>query len=53
MTWEQRDAFLAAADGEPPYTALFAILARAGLRPSEAFAFKPGDLDPRERSSGI
>ena len=50
MTWEQRDAFLAAAAGEPPYAVLFAILAKAGLRPSEAFALKPGDLDACERT---
>src|SRR5262245_3157403 len=32
MTWEQRDAFLAAAAPETRYATLFAVLAKAGLR---------------------
>jgi integrase len=50
MTWEQRDAFLAAAGSETRYVTLFAVLAKAGLRPGEAFALKPGDIDWRERT---
>jgi integrase len=50
MTWEQRDAFLAAAGSERRHAALFAILAKGGLRPGEAFALKPGDLDLRART---
>jgi integrase len=45
MTWEQRDTFLAAAASERQYSALFVLLVKAGLRPSEAFALKPGDVD--------
>jgi integrase len=45
MTWEQRDAFLAAADGERRYATLFALLVKGGLRPGEAFALQPGDVD--------
>jgi integrase len=47
MSWEQRDAFLAAAADESRYGALFTVLAKAGLRPSEGFALKLGDLDVR------
>jgi integrase len=50
MTWEQRDAFLAAAAGERQYAALFVLLVKAGLRPSEAFALRPGDIDWRGRT---
>jgi site-specific recombinase XerC len=35
MTWEQRDAFLAAAAVEKLYSALFLLLAKAGLRPAK------------------
>lgn len=31
MTWEQRDAFLAAADGERRYATLFELLVKGGL----------------------
>ena len=44
---EQRDAFLAACAGERRYGALFHLLAKAGLRPGEGFALRPGDLDLR------
>ena len=47
MSWAQRDAFLEAAAAERPYATLFAVLAKGGLRPGEAFALKPGDLDLR------
>jgi integrase len=50
MTWEQRDAFLAAAATDTRYVTLFAVLAKAGLRPGEAFALKPGDIDWGERT---
>jgi integrase len=50
MTWEQRDAFLGAAASERPYSALFVFLVKAGLRPSEAFALKPDDIDWRTRT---
>ncbi len=50
MTWEQRDAFLAAAASERQYWALFVLLVKAGLRPSEAFALRPGDVDWRGRT---
>ncbi len=53
MTWEQRDAFLAAAAGDRPYGTLFQVLAKAGLRPGEGFALKPGDLDLRERTMRV
>jgi integrase len=53
MSWEQRDAFLEAAAKERPYGTLFAILAKAGLRPGEAFALRPGDLDLRERTARV
>jgi integrase len=45
MSWEQRDAFLAAAAGERRYGPLFQLLAKGGLRPGEAFALQPGDAD--------
>ncbi|MGH7399493.1 MAG: site-specific integrase [Candidatus Rokuibacteriota bacterium] len=50
MTWEQREAFLAAATSARPCSALFVLLVKAGLRPSEAFALKPGDIDRRART---
>ena len=50
MTWEQRDAFLAAGAPETRYATLFVVLAKAGLRPGEAFALKPGDIDWGERT---
>jgi integrase len=34
----------------PVHLTLFAILAKGGLRPGEAFALKPGDLDLRART---
>ncbi len=48
MNWEQRDAFLEAARSLRRYHALFATLAKTGLRPGEAFALQPGDIDVRE-----
>jgi integrase len=50
MTWEQRDALLAVCASDRRHATLFAVLAKAGLRPGEAFALKPGDLDLRERT---
>src|SRR5439155_22871157 len=49
MSTEQRDAFLQAARAERRFAALLAVLAKAGLRPGEAFALKPGDLDLTDR----
>jgi integrase len=45
MAWEQRDAFFAAAAAETRYATLFAVLVEARLRPGEAFALRPGDID--------
>jgi integrase len=50
MSWEQRDAFLEAAKHARRYYPLFATLAKTGLRPGEAFALQPGDLDGRGRT---
>ena len=51
MTWEQRDAFLEAGGGRRARRdELFAVLAKAGLRPGEVFALKPGDIDWGERT---
>jgi integrase len=50
MSWEQRDRFLGAVAGDRRYAALFAVLAKAGLRPSEAFALQLGDVDARGRT---
>ena len=50
MTWEQRDAFLEAVAAVPSYNAFFATLAKAGLRPGEAFTLKSEDVDLNERS---
>lgn len=48
MTWEERTLLLdqARADGWRFY-ALFSTLAKTGLRPGEAMALKPGDVDLR------
>jgi integrase len=46
MTMAQRDALLAL-PGTFPYPALFHTLAKAGMRPGEALALKPEDLDFR------
>lgn len=53
MSWEQRTLFLDAALSEPRYAALFATLAKAGLRPGEAFALKPGDVDIRNQTLAV
>jgi integrase len=46
MSSEQLDAFLDAAKEEPTsYLALFFTMARTGLRPGEAFALQPEDID--------
>ena len=47
MSWEQRDAFLEAARIDRRYGTLFLVLAKSGVRPGEAFALTPGDLDLR------
>jgi integrase len=48
MNWEQRDAFPGAVKN-PRYSTRFELLAKAGLRPGEAFALQPGDIDWRNR----
>ena len=45
MTWEDRDAILAVAAPSRRSHALLSVLLKAGLRPGEAFALAPGDLD--------
>ncbi len=47
FTRDERDALLYAAAGSPDkrWVALFSVMARAGLRPSEAYALKIDDLD--------
>ncbi len=45
MTWVQRDAFRAVTRAVPRYGALFEVMLLAGLRPGEALALQPGDLD--------
>ncbi len=53
MTWEQRTLLLDVAMREPRWGAFFATLAKAGLRPGEAFALRPDDLDFRERTISV
>ncbi len=55
MAKETLTAFLSAAwdeksHVEPPYAALFEIMAKAGLRPSEALALQVGDIDWKART---
>jgi integrase len=45
LSWTDRDALLAEAAPDRRHHALFATLAKAGLRPGEAFALKPMDID--------
>ncbi len=47
IDWAQLCAFLKEGRREPPYGALFEVMALAGLRPGEALALQPGDLDLR------
>ncbi len=47
MTREQRDAVLTAAWEEPRSAPIFEVMSKAGLRPGEALALKPGDVDWR------
>jgi integrase len=49
MTWAQRDALLSAAAGDGAHAVLFHLLAKGGLRPGEAFALQPGDVDLERR----
>jgi integrase len=44
MTAEQARAFLAAADSEPRYRLLFRTMLLSGLRPGEALALQPADV---------
>ena len=53
MTWEQRTLLLDAAMQEPRWGALLATLAKAGLRPGEAFALRPDDIDFREKTISV
>ena len=50
LTWEQRDALLAEVKDDRRHAALFQLLAKAGLRPGEAFALRPGDIDWKGRT---
>jgi integrase len=50
MSWQNRDALLAAAAPRRRYHALFSLLSKAGLRPGEAFALQPDDLDLKART---
>jgi len=45
LSWTDRDALLAEAASDRRHHALFATLAKAGLRPGEGFALKPMDID--------
>ena len=50
MSWQDRDALLAASVSQRRYHALFSVLTQAGLRPGEEFALQPGDLDLKART---
>jgi len=50
LSREQRDRLLEAAEAEPRLAALFHLLVKAGLRPSEAVALRPDDLDLAART---
>ena len=45
MSERQPGVFLGVADCEPRYSTFFAVCALAGLRPGEARALSPGDID--------
>ena len=45
LSWTDRDALLAEAASDRRHYALFATLAKAGLRPGEGFALSPEDID--------
>jgi integrase len=53
LSWEERDALLAEAESDRRHFAVFMTLAKAGLRPGEAFGIKPGDLDFRNQTIRI
>jgi integrase len=54
MTWEQQTLLLdAARAGGWRFYALFATLAKTGLRPGEAMALQPGDVDLRSRALNV
>jgi len=53
MAWEQRTLLLDAAMAEPRWSAFFATLAKAGLRPGEAFALRPDDVGFREQTISV
>jgi integrase len=50
MSWQDRDVLLAASAPRRRYHALFSVLTKAGLRPGEAFALQPDDLDLKART---
>jgi integrase len=50
MNAVQLSAFLTAAQPTPVYGTFYAVIAKAGLRPSEARALKPGDIDWQTRT---
>jgi len=45
FSWDGRDTFLATSVPDRRHHALFAVMAKAGLRPGEAMGLKPEDLD--------
>ena len=51
LSWTDRDALLAEAASDRRHYALFATLAKAGLRPGEGFALKPEDITSRTKPS--
>jgi integrase len=50
LSWEDRDVLLTAAASSRRYHALFSVLLKAGLRPGEAFALTPADLDLKRQT---
>jgi integrase len=53
LSWQARDAMLAAVRTDKRHHALLATLAKAGLRPGEAMALKPGDADFKSLSMTV
>jgi integrase len=53
LSREQRDRLLEAAEAEPRFAALFHLLVKGGLRPGEALALRPDDLDLTGRTARV
>lgn len=60
MTWAQLEVFdqtmsILQRDGllDPRYRMLFVLMAKTGMRPGEAIALQPGDIDPRQHTIRI